>query len=101
MKNLRVFKPEDFSTLVNNLYAAYEQGKTVMYGQEYEIETPNFFGIDYGGEKVNILWVYNNRVDSWQTQIPDSQIQEYLAEGQGGRLPARPAQKLSQLQHGL
>lgn len=83
MKNLKVFKPEDFSTLVNNLYEAYQQGKTVMYRQEYEIETPNFFGIDYGGEKVNILWVYNNRVDAWQQQIPDSLIQEYLAEGQG------------------
>lgn len=82
-KNLKVFKSEDFFTLIDNLYAAYSQGKTAMYGQEYEIETPNFFGIDYGGEKVNILWVYNNRVDAWQKQIPDPLIQEYLAEGQG------------------
>lgn len=83
MKNLKVFKSEDFFTLVDKLYEAYQQGQTVMYGQEYEIETPNFFGIDYNGKKVNILWVYNNRVDNWQKQIPDPLIQEYLAEGQG------------------
>jgi hypothetical protein len=82
-KNLKVFKSEDFFTLTSNLYEAYQQGKTVMYRQEYEIETPNFFGIDYGGQKVNILWVYNNRVDAWQKQISDPLVQEYLAEGQG------------------
>ena len=82
-KNLKVFKSEDFLTLVDSFYAAYEQGTTVMHQAEYEIETPNFFGIDYGGQKVNILWVYNNRVDAWQKQIPDPRIQEALAEGQG------------------
>jgi hypothetical protein len=83
MKNLKIFNPEDFTTLVTNLYEAFQQGKTVMYQQEYEIVTPNFFGIDYGDVKVNILWVYNNRVDGWQKQIPDPLIQEYLSEGQG------------------
>jgi hypothetical protein len=42
-----------------------------------------------GGRQVQVLWVYNNRVDAWQSQITDSALQTALAQGQSVK-PAGP-----------
>ena len=38
-----------------------------------------------GGRQITVVWIYNNRVNSWQNQITDSTIQAALAEGQSNQ----------------
>jgi hypothetical protein len=37
------------------------------------------------GRQVTVLWIYNNRVNSWQDQINDAGIQTMLASGQSNQ----------------
>ena len=40
-----------------------------------------------GGRRVQVLWVYNNRVNAWQEAITDAAIQADLKEGQHNQNP--------------
>ena len=66
----RVFPKTKFKALVKGLLAAKGAGKTVMFKDKYEVRKNDHYGIQ-GGWKVTVLWVYNERVQSWEDRLPD------------------------------
>jgi len=65
-------KGDDLATYT----AAFTQSLTTVHNPVAHIE---------GGRTVTVLWVYNNRVNSWQQAITDSEIKTDLAKGQSNQ----------------
>jgi len=69
-----------FKTLREGLYAASLTGTAAFLQTVTTVENP--VANIQGGRQVQVLWMYNNRVDAWQSQITDSALQTALAQGQ-------------------
>jgi hypothetical protein len=64
-----VFPQADYQPLADGLLAARQAGASVMHKDRYDVLANPFWGID-GGWQVQILWVYNERVPEWESQLP-------------------------------
>lgn len=89
----------EFEALCSGLYAAScgsgaSPQKSTAYFQQTLTTVDNPVANIKGGRQVQVLWVYNNRVDDWQNQIRDQGIQSDLAAGQAAS-PAVPSGPLA------
>jgi hypothetical protein len=80
----------EFDTVINGLYNASCAGgsagtATAAYAQTLTTVDNPVANIQ-AGRQVQVLWVYNNRVNNWQNQITDQGIQTDLKQGQSGDL---------------
>lgn len=90
---LKVFEPDQFHPLIDRLWKAFKNGQSAMWKGDFSIAADNRLGIDYGGKKVSILWVYNNPVASWTDLIASEDVRRDVVQGQTdgtGRLPYFP-----------
>ena len=64
-----VFPQDDYQQLVAALLSARQAGVTVMHKARYDVLANPFWGIE-GGWQVDLLWVYNERVPEWESELP-------------------------------
>jgi hypothetical protein len=67
----QVFDAAAFWPLIAGLRQAAAGGGTAMFKQKQLTVLPNArFGIA-GGDRVNVLWIYNNPVPAWQSRLSE------------------------------
>ncbi len=79
-QDIQIFDSEKFDTLKAGLFASKETTKEIpWFIDSYEIYEPNNFGIKKypNGEKVKILWIYEDMNKVWKDKLP-VEIQEFL-----------------------
>ncbi|MCP4218805.1 MAG: hypothetical protein GY765_29505 [bacterium] len=70
-KQFQVFESSKFNDLLNGFEQKLKAGETVMFRDTYTVMKNDFFGLE-GGSTVDILWVYNNKAEQWQSKVtPD------------------------------
>lgn len=75
-----------FQEVIENLQKAKENKETVMTTTTHTVKTNEWWGISgkqFGNNKpytVEVCWVYNEIVESWETQLPDD-VQKELHLG--------------------
>lgn len=80
----------EFAAVRKGLYDA-SRGETAAAGSATATFRQTLTTVDNpvahiaGGRTIEVLWVYNNRVDTWQNQITDPTIQADLQRGQEQR----------------
>jgi len=88
-------RDDEFSRLRQGLYEASCGGAgrdsdlgtfTAAFSQSLET-VDNPVAHIQGGRRVQVLWVYNNRVNRWQDSISDNQIRSDLTRGQANQNP--------------
>ena len=81
MAHNQVFDGTRFNELLDGLKsAAGDYQNTAMYLQkDLPVVDNSWFGVE-GNRTVDVLWVCNNRVKTWEQQITDRKIQDKLAE---------------------
>jgi hypothetical protein len=65
----QVFSQEDFAAVVRVLQDAKRTGNAAMATTELDVQANAWWGID-GGWRVQVSWVYNDRVASWESRLP-------------------------------
>ncbi|MBI4751818.1 MAG: hypothetical protein HY774_25320 [Acidobacteria bacterium] len=80
-----VFPEVGFQKLVDGLLAAQSAGGPVMFQDRYQVLENAFYGVP-GGWEVDVLWVYNNRVPTWEARLT-SQVRELLKTSKFERFP--------------
>lgn len=90
-RNNAVFTKAQFDTLYNRLRKAKLAGKSVMTQMEMTTVQNDWWGIE-GGQKVTILWVYNDQVTDWQNQLP-KKIRLEIGKGPAGKFANFPFYK--------
>lgn len=80
-----VFPKSRYERLINSLKAAKESGETVMFKDTYRIRKAKHYGIK-GGWDVEVLWVYNERVKTWEDKLRP-EIRETIGSGSLGSFP--------------
>ena len=78
----QVFSKNDFNKVYNGLSEAKKQGKTVMTKTNLITVENDWWGIPKG-QKVEILWVYNETVPEWQNQLKAPVLDEICLGSQG------------------
>ena len=67
----QVFESKAFLPLATQLWQAASSGGSAIYRQPNLTVLKNSrFGID-GGQSTNVLWIYNNPVPAWSSQLSD------------------------------
>src|SRR5256885_280402 len=84
----QVFASAQFNVLKQALWQAFLAGNTAMYKQVNLTVLPNArFGI-VGGDVVNVLWIYNNMVGNWYSQLtPELRFELSIDFPQFGNFP--------------
>ena len=72
----QVFSNEQFASLAQGLSEAKEKGGSVIYSDTYKVLDNLYLGIE-GNWDVEVLWVYNETVPKWISQLP-SETQSLL-----------------------
>lgn len=90
--NNQVFAQKDYLEVYDKLSKAKLEGRTVMAKTKLETVQNDWWGIPQG-QKVEILWVYNEHVPEWESQLP-SAVQAEIALGNRGDFPDFPLYKL-------
>ena len=89
--NDQVFHSSDYATVVNGLIEKKKKGETIMTRTKLKTKGNTWWGIEEGQE-VEIMWVYNDVVMDWQSQLPQA-TQDAIAEGENGPFPNFPLYK--------
>ena len=89
----KVFKKEDFKKVYDKLRKAKLEGKTVMAKTTLYTVKNSWWGIN-PNQKVEVLWVYNERVLEWQNQLKDPAVITQICDGPNGKFPDFPLYKL-------
>lgn len=79
-EDIQIFKKEKYDTLRTALFKCKEEtGEIPWFIDRYEIVEPNNFGLKKypNGEKVEILWIYEDMNFVWRDKLP-MEIQEFL-----------------------
>ncbi len=84
----QVFSKEDFNPVYQALAKAKEAGETVMTRSSLTTVANDWWGIP-AGQKVEVLWVYNEQVSKWEDQLSDD-LKEEIAKGKKGMFPYFP-----------
>lgn len=77
--NNRVFTKQAWQSLITALQAQKKQGLPLVTIQTHTVQANTWWGLP-GGWDVEICWVYNDRVASWEQQLP-SHLQEQINLG--------------------
>ncbi|MDN3202977.1 hypothetical protein [Algoriphagus sediminis] len=88
----QVFHKRDFNPVYQKLAKAKEEGKTVMARTKLMTIANDWWGIP-DRQKVEILWVYNDRVPDWENQLCDD-LKNEISKGEKGRFRDFPHYKL-------
>ncbi|MFY0630776.1 MAG: hypothetical protein JXR05_10375 [Flavobacteriaceae bacterium] len=88
----QVFKQSDFKIVYDSLRNAKLNKKTVMAKTTLHTVKNKWWGIKKG-QKVTVLWVYNETVLEWQDQLRDS-VKAEICKGPTGKFPDFPLYKL-------
>jgi hypothetical protein len=80
-----VFPSNQYDALVNGLLTAKSKKESVMFRDQYEVKKNTHYGIK-GGWTVDVLWVYNERVESWENDLP-VKIRRLIGVGSLGNFP--------------
>ena len=91
-RNNKVFSKDAYLEVYKGLSEAKRNNKTVMTKTNLETVRNDRWGI-HKGHKVEILWVYNERVLEWENQLPQP-VQEQIKLGARGEFPDFPLYKL-------
>lgn len=92
MINNTVFTHKDFATVFHGLKVAKKANKTVMTKTTLEVQPNKWWGIK-GGNEVEILWVYNDKVMNWESKLP-AEVKAEIAKGKNGDFRDFPSYKL-------
>ena len=71
----QVFDSAAFFNLAQGLWAAKKSQGTVMFAQRLAVRANSYFGVSPG--IVNVLWIYNDMVESWWNRIA-SEVRYYI-----------------------
>ena len=71
--------------MVDGLLTAKSDGKTVMFRDTYPVRRARHYGIESGWE-VTVLWVYNERVASWESKLRE-EVADLVSSGSLGSFP--------------
>lgn len=79
MRHNQVFPSSRFQELLDGLKNAINGGKdcAICFQKDLPVQVNHWYGIT-STRKVNVLWVCNNKVTSWEDQITDSTIKREL-----------------------
>ena len=80
-----VFPKSKYRSLVDGLVKAKDAGKTVMFRDKYTVSEALHYGVK-GGWKVEVLWVYNERVPDWESELR-REVRDEIASGSLGSFP--------------
>ena len=80
-----VFPKSKYLRLVDGLLTAKSNGKTVMFRDTYPVRRARHYGIESGWE-VTVLWVYNERVASWESKLRE-EVADLVSSGSLGSFP--------------
>lgn len=80
-----VFPKTKYERLVNNLKTAKGAGLSVMFRDTYRVRKARHYGIE-GGWNVEVLWVYNERVKTWEDKLRP-EIRDSIGSGSLGSFP--------------
>lgn len=81
----RVFPEEDYLPLVEALLARKAAGKSVLHRTRHRVQDNAHYGVE-GGWSVEVLWVYNERVNEWEEELRP-EIRERIGHGALGNFP--------------
>jgi hypothetical protein len=77
--NNRVFTKQAWQSVITALQAQKKQGLPLVTVQKQTVQPNKWWGLQ-GGWDVEICWVYNDRVASWEQQLP-RHLQEQIKFG--------------------
>ncbi|MCA9965276.1 MAG: hypothetical protein KC423_13560, partial [Anaerolineales bacterium] len=77
--NNTIFTQQAWQALITALQTQKRQGLPLVTVQTHTVQTNTWWGLP-GGWDVDICWVYNDRVASWEQQLPDH-LQEQIKLG--------------------
>ncbi|GLI69461.1 hypothetical protein VaNZ11_014077 [Volvox africanus] len=91
-KQRQVFDSAGFDTLINAIQNKLKAGDAPIHVERYQVLTNDHLGIK-GGWEVRIMWIMNERMKKWETQLPEAtrsrippmteqQMKEQLMRGQ-------------------
>ena len=64
----QVLPKEQVQSIVKGLLAKKNSNEPVIFQDTYRVHDNPFYGIE-GGWNVEVLWVYNERVTSWESAL--------------------------------
>lgn len=79
--NNRIFTRQAWQSLITALQTQKKQGLPLVTVQTHTVQSNPWWGLQ-GGWEVEICWVYNDRVASWEQQLP-SHLQAQISLGNG------------------
>lgn len=85
--NNRVFTKQAWRSLITALQTQKQQGLPLVTVQTHTVQSNTWWGLQ-GGWEVEICWVYNDRVATWEQQLP-THLQEQIKLG-NSLLPLGP-----------
>ncbi len=80
-----VFNAAQYKPLVNALRRARNAGKPVTHRETYPVRQNDHYGVE-GGWNVDILWVYNESVPEWESQLQPA-VRGTIGRGSLGNFP--------------
>ena len=89
----RVFATPAYRDLVSAWQTAKRAGRPLVASTRLRVEPNAWWGIE-GGWNVDVCWVYNDRVPSWEAALPD-EVRRVLPSGAG----ATPDAALARFPH--
>ncbi|HEY0158196.1 MAG TPA: hypothetical protein VGF28_13010 [Thermoanaerobaculia bacterium] len=85
----QVFPSADYAGVVNALQALRKAGQPMVYQTSHVLQENRYWGLP-GGATVDVLYVYLDKVEAWQSQITDEVVRAELALGDLGMFPHFP-----------
>ena len=81
----KVFPSEDYRGVVDGLLEAKKNKDTVFHRARHRVLRNDHYSIAGGGE-VDVLWVYNERVEKWESRLP-AETRDMIGRGPLGNFP--------------
>lgn len=98
----QVFSKSDFKRVYDTLRKAKLENRTVMAKTILKTVKNDWWGIN-SGKEVEVLWVYNEKVNDWEKLLPPD-VKKQICDGPDGKFPDFPLYKLigeNGLQNGI
>jgi len=80
------FQEDKYDKLVDGLLNKIRLGESAIFTDTYDVTTQPHHNIK-GGSKVDIMWVYNSRVDNWVNKLPIEIKHKLVNDKYGKRFP--------------
>ena len=80
-----IFDESKLSSLQDGLASRLAAGKATLYRDTYTVKNNEHHGI-IGGNRVEVLWVYNHNYREWENKLPES-VKEKIGKGKLANFP--------------